>query len=143
MSNLAPLAAGQARVVVLRPEKGFFQLMDRSFPIKLDGEPMAELMTGAFAASDRPPGRHQLSAELWDVPGVTRHDFDAAAGRTYYFRARLNDDLNKTSVVAVVSPLASMVATAATFHGDRGPIDLIPMSEAEAKATMAALERAR
>jgi len=77
------------------------------------------------------------------VPGVTKHEFDAAAGRTYYFRAKLNDDLNKTGVIAIVSPLASVAATAATFHGDKGPIELLSMSEAEAKATLAALAQAR
>jgi hypothetical protein len=143
LSNLPSLAPGQARVIVIRPEKGFIQLVDRSFPIKLDGEPMAELMTGAFVYRDRPPGRHQLTAELWDVPGVTRHEFDAAPGRAYYFRARLNDELNKTGAIAIVSPLASVAATAATFHGDKGPIELFPMSEAEAKATLAALAQAR
>ena len=143
LSNLPSVAPGQARVVVIRPEKGFVQLMDRSFPIKLDGEPMAELMTGAFVYRDRPPGRHQLTAELWDVPGVTKHEFDAAAGRTYYFRAKLNEDLNKTGAIAIVSPLASVAATAATFHGDKGPIELYAMTEPEAKATLAALAQAR
>jgi hypothetical protein len=42
-----------ARVVVVRPEKGFFGV-DGAFPVELDGEPLGELKTGTFAYPDRP-----------------------------------------------------------------------------------------
>src|SRR5712691_4326705 len=83
LSSPATLGAapkGMARVVVVRPEKGYFGI-DHAFPVKLDGEPLGELMTGTFAYLDRPAGPHQLSSELWGSPGVTRHDFTAVSGR--------------------------------------------------------------
>ena len=54
------------------------------FVVKLDGEPLGDLAVGTFAYLDRPGGSHQLSAEIWGDPGVTRRDFTAVSGRTYY-----------------------------------------------------------
>ena len=37
---------------------------DRAFPVKLDGQPIGELLTGTYAYVDLPPGPHQLTAEF-------------------------------------------------------------------------------
>src|SRR6188474_444451 len=74
MSSLASGAgappAGQSRIIVIRPEKGFFGWGDRALPVALDGQAMGDLLTGNYV-SDRPAGRHQLSVELWDMPGTS------------------------------------------------------------------------
>lgn len=70
-----------------------------------DGEPLGELVVGTFAYLDSPRGSHQLSAEIWGNPGVTRRDFTAVYDR-------------------------------------QGPIDLTPISEAEAKQAIAAAQAA-
>jgi Protein of unknown function (DUF2846) len=132
---------GMARIVVVRQEKGYkLMLGDRSFPVKLDGEPLGELATGTFAYLDRPEGSHQLSAEFWDSPGVTRRDFAAVSGRTYYFRASLNEKVNDLRGVSMISPLGGLIASAATYNDHQGPIDLTPISESEAKLAIAAAQ---
>lgn len=132
-----------ARIVVVRREKGFFALGDSAFPIKLDGEPLGELATGSFAYLDRPAGPHQLSTDLWGWLGVTRHDFTTVAGRTYFFRASVNEQARNVQAVSYISPLGGLVASAATFNDRQGPIDLTPISEAEAKQAIAAARQER
>src|SRR5712691_8344669 len=109
LSSLATLGGppkGMARIVVVRREKGFFGWQrDAAVPVKLDGEPLGELMTSTFAYLDRPAGPHQLSTELWGWPGVTRHDFTALPGRTYFFRASVNEKFKDVQVVSMISPL--------------------------------------
>jgi hypothetical protein len=54
LSSLATVGGppkGMARIVVVRPEKGYFGI-DHAFPVKLDGESLGELMTGTFAYLD-------------------------------------------------------------------------------------------
>jgi hypothetical protein len=144
LSSLATMAGppkGVARVVVVRTEKGYkLAIGDRAFPVKLDGGPLGELATGSFAYLDCPAGPHQLSAEFWDTPGVTRRDFTAVSGRTYYFRVSLNEKVNDLRVVSMISPIGGVVASAATFDDHQGPIDLTPISEAEAKQAIAAAQ---
>jgi len=96
-------------------------------------------MTGTFAYLDRPAGPHQLSAEIWGSPGVTRRDFTAVPGRTYFFRASANEKVKDIQVVSMISPLGGLVASAAAYT-DHGPIDLTPISEAEAKQVIAAAQ---
>jgi hypothetical protein len=144
LSSLTTLGApptGMARIVVVRQEKGYFGIGDRAFPIKLDGEPLGELMTGTVAYLDRPGGSHQLSAEFWDSPGVTRHDFTTVSGRTYFFGASLNEKAKDLQVVSVISPLGGLVASAAAYNDRQGPINLTPISESEAKQVIAAAQR--
>lgn len=143
LSSLATLGAppaGMARIVVVRREKGYFGIGDRAFPVKLDGEPLGELMTGSFAYLDRPAGSHQLSAEFWDSPGVTRVDFTAAQGRTYFFGASLNEKAKDLQVVSMISPVGGLFASAATYNDRQGPINLTPISAAEAKQVVAAAQ---
>ncbi len=69
---------------------------------------------------------------------MTRRDFTAIAGRTYYFRASLNEKMNEVAAVTMISPIGGLIAAAATYNDQQGPIDLTPMSEAEAKQAIAA-----
>jgi hypothetical protein len=131
---------GMARIVVVRGEQTSLMLRYRDFPIKLDGEPLGDLAVGRFAYLDRPGGSHQLSAEICCISGVTRHDFMAVSGRTYYFRASLNDNVNSIRGFTAISPLGGLAAAAATFNDRQGPIDLTPIGESEARQAIAAAQ---
>ncbi len=48
-------------------------------------EPIGDLKTGTFVFRDRPGGRHELSVNEWDFPGVTKQEVNVAPGRTYFF----------------------------------------------------------
>jgi hypothetical protein len=133
---------GMARVVVVRGEQSSFVMRAGSFPIKLDGEPLGEVAVETFAYVDRPAGVHQLSAEIWGSPGVTRVDFTAAAGRTYYFRASLSQKANDVAAVGMISPIGGLIVAGASYDDRHGPIDLTPMTDAEARQAIAAAAQA-
>lgn len=142
MSSLASGAgappAGQSRIVVIRPEKVFFGWGDRALPVVLDGQPMGDVLTGNYLSADRPAGAHQLSVSLWEQPGVSQRDFTAAAGRTYYFAVRVKEKVNDVNVAGAFAGLAGHLIVAAATDDGTGPVDIIPMSEAEAKRAIAA-----
>jgi Protein of unknown function (DUF2846) len=137
LASVGSPPAGKARLVVMRPENGFAGWGDRALPLKIDGEPMGELLTGAYASVDRPPGRHQISGEFWDHPGVSRVDVNAASGRTYYFAVKVKQKVNDLRMVAAIGGLAGYAIAAAATDDGTGPFDLIPMSDAEAKRMIA------
>lgn len=143
LSSLATVGGppqGMVRVVVMRGDQTSLMLRYRDFPVKLDGEPLGELAIGRFAYLDRPAGTHQLSAEICCIAGVTRRDFTAAPGRTYYFRASLNEKVNDIGVTTMMSPIAGAIASTTTYDDRQGPIDLTQISEAEAKQAIAATQ---
>jgi Protein of unknown function (DUF2846) len=143
LSSLATVGGppkGMARIVVVRQEQTSIVMRYGGFPVKLDGEPLGEVSVGTFAYLDRPRGSHQLSAEVWGYPGVTRLDFTAVSGRTYFFRASLNEKANGVAAVTMVSPVGGLIAAAATYDDRQGPIDLTPISEAEAKQVIASAQ---
>jgi Protein of unknown function (DUF2846) len=133
--------AGQSRIVVIRPEKVFFGWGDRALPVVLDGQPIGDLLTGTYVSADRPAGQHQLSIDLWDMPGVSRHDFTTAPGRTYYFAARVKERVNGMAAATVFAGLAGYAVAAAASNDGAGQVDIIPMSEAEAKRAIATAPR--
>lgn len=143
LTSMAAPRGGTARIVVMRPENGFMGAGDRSFGIKLDEQPMGDLMTGSFVYRDTPAGHHQVAADLWDIPGVTRYDVNAVAGRTYYVLAKLNENVNAMYGAQIFGGLAGkfIVAGASGMGGDKGAIDLTPMSEGDAKRVIASLKQ--
>jgi len=92
---LGPPPAGKARVVVFRPDS-LGGSIGRSWPVKLDGEALGDVKAGSFAYADRAPGRHVLSLEMFDFPGVSRQGISVVAGSTHYFRVKLKDKSEKT-----------------------------------------------
>src|SRR5262249_5559500 len=82
---LGPPPAGKARIVVFRPDS-FGGSIGRSWPVKLDGQALGDVKAGSFVYADGAPGRHVLSLEMFDFPGVSRQGISVAAGSTYYFR---------------------------------------------------------
>jgi uncharacterized protein DUF2846 len=137
LATIGAPPAGKARIVVMRPEKVLAGWRDHALPVKIDGESLGELLTGTYASVDRPPGRHQLTAELQDHPGVSRHDFNAASGRIYYFAANYKQKVNDIYAATLLGGLAGYAIAAVATNDGTGPIDLIPMSEAEAKRVIA------
>jgi hypothetical protein len=137
LASIGPPPAGKTRIVVMRPEKGLAGWSDRALPVKIDGEPLGELLTGTYASVDRPPGRHQITGELQDHAGVSRYDFNAASGRIYYFSAGYKKKVNDIYAATVLGGLAGYALVTAATDDGTGPIDLIPMSEVEAKRAIA------
>ena len=136
-----PPKAGTARVVVMRREKGFVGIGDRGVPVKLDGQPVGELMTGTFVSLDVPVGPHQLSSELWDLPGASRQDFNATTGRTYFFVARVDDSVNDIYMASAFGGLIGRVVATSATKQDHGGITLTPLDEASARQAMAELRQ--
>jgi hypothetical protein len=126
-SQLAP-ANGMARVVVFRA-KGFSGLADIAWPVDLDGQSLGDLKTGTFVYRDCPAGTHTLTDAKWDMPGVSRLEFLASAGRTYIFEIRVSRAGLATSF-GLIPGLAMGVASSGGF-------EFIPVDEANASQRMA------
>jgi hypothetical protein len=135
---------GQARVVVMW-EKGYGGLFDQGYAIALDSESMGELKTGTFLFRDLPAGRHQLSVNLWDFPGVTRHDIAVAPGRTYFFLARQSERSKALATGQTFGGLAGFAVTAAVTSSDSnpGPVDFVPLDDAAGQRTISELRLAK
>jgi hypothetical protein len=109
----------------------------------LDGQPMGNLTAGTFVSLDRPAGRHQLSLDVWDLPGVTREEFNAVAGRTHYFVVRLSDRGKVVTAGTVLGGLSGYALAAAVTSGeDKGGMDLVSMDEATARKALSELRQA-
>jgi hypothetical protein len=140
--ELGPPRAGQARIVVLRREKGVAGFGDRAIPVKVDGQPVGELLTGGFIYVDRPAGPHQVSADVWDYPGVARQDFTTASGRTYFFATKFNENVDKIAAATVLVGLAGAAVAMAATGENRGGVEMVPLSEGAARAALAELRKA-
>jgi hypothetical protein len=121
---------GQGRIVVLL-EKGYAGAFDHGYPVSLDNEPIGELKTGTFVYADRPAGRHELSVNEWDFPGVTRQEVNVTPGRTYFFVTK-QSDRSKAITVGSFGGLAGIAVTAVATSGSSnpGPVDFTPLDEA-------------
>jgi hypothetical protein len=122
--------SGQGRIVVLW-DKGFPDPFDHGYPVGLDNEPIGILKTGTFLYADRPAGRHELSVNQWDFPGVTKHEVNVVPGRTYFFVTK-QSERSKALAVGSFGGLAGIAVTAAMTSGsdNPGPVDFVPLDEA-------------
>jgi hypothetical protein len=134
---------GQGRIVVLL-EKGYAGPLDHGYPVSLDNEPIGELKTGTFIYGDRPAGRHELSVNEWDFPGVTKQEVNVAAGRTYFFVTKQSDRSKALTVGSFVG-LAGMAVTAVATSGSSnpGPVDFMPLDEAAGMRAISELRLAK
>lgn len=137
LRTIGPPPASQSRIIVMRPEKGFFGWSDRALPVKINDEAISEILTGQYVTVDRRPGRHQISVELWDLPGTSRRDVNTAPGRVYYFAARVKQKVNDISAATIFGGLAGYAIAATVTDDNTGPVDIVPMSEAEARRVIA------
>jgi hypothetical protein len=79
---------------------------------------------------------------VWDLPGVTRVDFNAVAGRTHYFVVRLSDRGKVITAGTVFGGLSGYALAAVVTSGDdKGGMDLISVDEATAKKALAELRQ--
>jgi hypothetical protein len=136
-----PPKAGYGRIVVFR-EKAYAGLIEQGWDIKLDGEPMNELKTGTFAYMDRPPGHHQLLSTEAMFPGVTKRDVTVAAGRTYFFLARMSERAQKLHTATAAGGLTGLLVMSAVTSSDDnpGPLDLLPLEDGAARTILADLK---
>jgi hypothetical protein len=137
--KVGPPKAGQARIVVFRErQNGPLDDIAAGWPVMLDGQPFGSLKNGTYVYADRPTGRHQLQCD-WDLfPGVTRQDVTLAAGRTYFFQARMSERAKKLMAAQAVGGLAGFAVGAAVTSGDgnTGPLDFVPLDAAAATVPM-------
>jgi hypothetical protein len=136
--KIGPPKAGQARIIVFR-EKGYGGLADAGWEIQLDGQPMSALKTGTYVYSDRPAGRHKLSAIMALFPAETQYEMTAVAGRTYFFLARPSKRANAINAAAAVGGLSGLVVGTVITSGDSnpGPLEFSPLDEGAARQMMA------
>jgi hypothetical protein len=134
---------GQARIVVLL-EKGYSGVFDSGYPVALDGEPMGELKMGTFLFRDRPAGRHELSVDLWDFPGVTKQEITVAPGRTYFFLTRMSAR-GKAITAGSFAGLAGIAVTAVATSGEsnQGPVEFVPLNDAAGRQAISELRLAK
>jgi len=135
--KVGPPKAGQARIVVFR-EKAYGGLFDQGWDVKLDGEQLSDLKTGTYVYADRPAGRHQLTSTMAMFPGVTQRDITVAAGRTYFFLAKLSERAHKLTAMSAAGGLTGLVVASAMTAGDAnpGPLDFFPIEETAARAAL-------
>jgi hypothetical protein len=143
MQKVGPPRSGMSRMVVLR-EKAFGGIIDAGWDVQLDEAPMSGLKTGTYVYTDRPAGRHQLTATEPAFPGVTRRDITAESGHTYFFVARTSE--RKSAIIAssagvgLLGLAVSSVITAG--YSNPGPLDFFPLDETAARTTIAELRLA-
>jgi hypothetical protein len=142
--KVGPPRPGLARIVVFR-EKAYGGLVDEGWGVKLDGEPLSDLKTGTYVYSDRPGGRHQLSSTAALFPGETKVDVNVAAGRTYFFLARVSERAQKLNAMSAAAGLTGLVVASAMTASDSnpGPLDFFPLEETAARAMMTDLRLAQ
>jgi hypothetical protein len=130
---------GQGRIVVLR-ETAFVGSMDGGYSVSLDGEPMGDLKTGTFIFRDRPAGRHELSVNRWDFPGVTKHEFSVAPGRTYFYAAKMSERA-QALLAGSFAGLAGLAVTAVATSGSSnpGPVDFVLLDDAAGRQAISEL----
>jgi hypothetical protein len=128
--SAGPLKPGMARIVVIRQEKVFTNML-RDFPVKVDNEAVGGVKTGGFVYVDRPAGRHVVSIDLWDIPGVSRYEIKAAAGRTYFIEIKLKDKVAQINAAGAVLGLAGAAVAMAATNNDPGPVNFKLLSEVE------------
>ena len=136
--TLGPPKAGNARIVVFR-DKGYAGLIDAGWPIRINDAPMGNVKTGTFIYADRPAGRLQLSFIGSNLPRASRHDVNAAPGRTYFFKVELNEKGRLIAAGSASAGLAGLLVTsvAAAAADERGAYDFIPVDEATARQVLA------
>jgi hypothetical protein len=133
---------GQGRIVILL-EKGYAGPFDRGYPVSLDNEPIGELKTGTFVFGDRPAGRHEISVNEWDFPGVTKQKVDVVPGRTYFFVTKQSERSKAIQVGSFVGIAGMAVTTIATSGSENpGPVDFMPLDEAAGQRAISELRLA-
>lgn len=79
----APLAKGQARIVVSRDESLLF--VGAGAPVEINGQKVETLGRGGSVVKDVAAGKTNITVRVTSAPGQFVVLFDAKAGKTYRF----------------------------------------------------------
>jgi len=83
-----PLAKGNARLKIVRT--GEFLAALRDARIKLDGKQVASLSNGGSTIIDIAAGSHEITADVWDSPQISKVRLDAKPAMLYVFEVTPN-----------------------------------------------------
>ncbi len=97
-----PLSAQSARIYVLRPSAASYSLA--SADVMIDGKSVGLVANNAYLSADRPAGRHTLTFKLPGDFGSNTHEFEAVAGRKYYFVMNMRGSAAAAGGFLVVLP---------------------------------------
>ena len=133
---------GQSRIVLISEKAS--GLDSAVCDVKIDGGPESKLRPGTYVYVDQAAGRHEIVATQMLFPGETRRELATQAGRTYFFLARNSERSRAITGVTVFGGLAGMAVASAVTSGSKnpGPVDLYPLEEMAARATLAQLQLA-
>jgi hypothetical protein len=137
--SLAKNPSGQSRIAVVRG-KGFTDIFDSGWEVRLDGNPMGDLKTGTFVYRDRPAGRHLLSFQrLGDLSRASQLEVTTAPGRTYVYRLDLNEKGRMITASTTVLGLTGMFVASAVSDAqdDRGLFDFVLLDDVNAREALA------
>mgnify|MGYP000002202513 CR=1 FL=1 len=129
---------GYSRIVIMSLKDSW---LDRT---KVDDIAMNRLLPGTYAYLDRPAGPHHVVATQILFPGETVLDFNTESGRTYFFSIKPSERSRAMQGGAMVFGLvgAGVMAAASSGADNKGPVDLVPLQDSQARAVMAELLQA-
>jgi len=133
---------GYSRIVIMSLKDSW---LDRTnCDAKVDGVAMNRLLPGTYAYLDRPAGPHHVVATQILFPGETVLDFNTEPGRTYFFSIRPSERSRAMQGGAMVFGLvgAGVMAAASSGADNKGPVDLVPLQDGQARTAMAELLQA-
>jgi hypothetical protein len=142
--KVGPPKPGQSRIVVLSEKRTGLGFDAAQCDLKVDGEAVGQVIPGTYLYADRPAGRHELVATQVLFPGDTKREITTVSGRTSFLLIRNSERAKAVTGMALVGGLAgAAVASAATAGSENpGPVELYPLEEAAATATLAELQQA-
>ncbi len=129
------LEPGRTRIVVYTPESA-------GAVIKVDGQPIGTIARRSFIFRDVPAGLRQLTGERAGFPGITRREFVAAPGRTYYFMIATSQRGAALQNAAALTGLVGYAVVAAATTDGGGPVDIFPVDEVTARQAIAGFKMA-
>src|SRR5262249_13951483 len=93
---------------------------------------------GTYVYSDRPAGRHELTASMSLFVGETHFDIAAESGHTYFVLARPSEKAKTLNAMSAAGGIAGLVVGAAVTsnNNNQGPLDFFLLDEAAAKDAM-------
>ena len=129
---------GYSRIVIMSLKDSW---LDRTnCDAKVDDIAMNRLLPGTYAYLDRPAGPHHVVATQILFPGETVLDFNTESGRTYFFSIKPRAMQGGAMVFGLVG--AGVMAAASSGADNKGPVDLVPLQDSQARAVMAELLQA-
>ncbi|MGY3452265.1 DUF2846 domain-containing protein [Bradyrhizobium sp. USDA 4353] len=133
---------GHSRIIIMSLKDSWLERTNCD--AKVDGIALNRLLPGTYAYVDRPAGPHHLTATQILFPGETVLDFNTDAGKTYFFSIKPSERSRAMQGGAIMFGLvgAGVMAAASAGADNKGPVDLVPLPEGQARTAMAELLQA-